>query len=106
MRGRTARGGVGSPRTWALPAVGAVRPSQRRREVVLPAPFGPRSPNVTPLGTVRVRSWSASILPKDFERPLHAMAEPLAAGPAGIDRRTLRGPLRLAGPGGPDDCRI
>src|SRR3990172_816563 len=89
IRGSTERGGIASPRTFALPAVGAVSPSHKRIEVVLPAPFGRRRPNVTPRGTVSVRSRSASILPNDFESPLHTIAEPgfasgLAIAPASL----------------------
>src|SRR6266496_3772053 len=35
--------------------------------VVLPAPFGPKSPKITPLGTRKERSSTALNLPKAFE---------------------------------------
>ena len=41
------------PLTASAPAVGRIRPSIIRSEVVLPAPFGPRYPKTSPASTVR-----------------------------------------------------
>ena len=47
-----------------------MRPSSIRRQVVLPAPFGPSSPHTCPRSTVKLRSSTASTpAPKRFERP-------------------------------------
>jgi hypothetical protein len=40
-----------SPNSERLPLVGRSRPSINRMVVVLPAPFGPRKPNVSPART-------------------------------------------------------
>src|SRR5216684_6347592 len=50
MRRRTlaALGVILLPKTLAQPAVGRCRPRTKRKNVVLPAPLGPRSPKVEP----------------------------------------------------------
>src|SRR5450755_971089 len=53
-----------------LPAVGSTRPSNIRKVVVLPAPFGPRNPVMLPSATSKLRSSTASTVPKRLVRPL------------------------------------
>ena len=36
------------PPNRTVPALGAIIPTVMRKEVVLPAPFGPRSPTISP----------------------------------------------------------
>src|SRR5207244_1591579 len=52
------------------PAVGACTPVTRLKNVVLPAPFGPIRPWISPEATVRWTSWSARRPPKRFVSPL------------------------------------
>jgi hypothetical protein len=47
------------PRTCALPAVGRVSPTMRRRVVDLPAPLGPRKPVTRPGWAVKVAASTA-----------------------------------------------
>ena len=48
-----------------------------RTAVVLPAPFGPRSPSTVPSGTARSTPQRASTLPYDLRSPSASMARPL-----------------------------
>ena len=45
------------PATVTRPEVAAVKPAIMRMVVVLPAPFGPRKPTISPWPTVKERSW-------------------------------------------------
>src|SRR6266571_7792479 len=56
------------PKTIAVPAVGCNRPRRSRKNVVLPAPFGPTRP-IAPSGIPTLRSSTARISPKTFVRP-------------------------------------
>src|SRR5208282_328234 len=58
---RTASGSrlTSYPATNARPALGLSSPHNMRMVVDLPAPFGPRNPNTSPLRTVRL-SWSTA----------------------------------------------
>src|SRR5690349_15143289 len=47
-----------------MPASGFSRPATKRSSVVLPAPVGPSSTTSSPLGTVRLTSFTASTSPK------------------------------------------
>src|SRR5215212_9178208 len=47
------------PPTETAPEVGSDRPARTRMVVVLPAPFGPRKPKISPLATERLRSFTA-----------------------------------------------
>jgi hypothetical protein len=58
------------PLIAALPVVGAISPASMRTLVVLPAPFGPRRPKISPSPTVKVRSWTAVSVPKTLPRPV------------------------------------
>jgi len=87
IRGRTARGGMSKPRTFAVPEFGAVSPSQMRSSVVFPAPFGPRRPKVTPEGISRDTPASASTSPKRFTSPSHVTAGPPSRGTPGTPRQ-------------------
>ena len=49
------------------PESGAVMFMIIRMDVVLPAPLGPRRPNIAPFGTFRDRLSTALNLPKAFE---------------------------------------
>src|SRR5947209_16908209 len=56
------------PRTFAVPAVGRTRLSRSRRNVVLPAPFGPTRP-MAPSGILTVKSSTARTSPNTFVSP-------------------------------------
>lgn len=70
-------------------------PSGRRvaidRVVVLPASFGPTTPNIEPRGTVSVRSSTARWLPKFFVSSLSCMAGALAGPDGGVGGCSNRG---------------
>ena len=55
------------------PAVGAIRPSNMRMVVVLPAPFGPRKPYTWPAATSRSSSLTAIVSPKRLVRLVQLM---------------------------------
>ena len=52
-----------SPSTSARPRSGRSRSRSSRIVVVLPAPFGPRKPKISPRGTVRSRSTTPGVAP-------------------------------------------
>src|SRR5262252_6472661 len=68
------RRSIGWPRIWMSPASGAVMFMIMRIVVVLPAPFGPRSPNIDPRGTASERLSTARNFPNDFETPVRPIA--------------------------------
>ena len=45
--------------TWAVPAVGVMKPVSIRMVVDLPAPFGPRKPSTSPRLTAKLISSTA-----------------------------------------------
>src|SRR5262245_3079401 len=53
-----------------------------RSAVVLPAPFGPRSPKHRPAGTSRSRPSTATRAPKRFTTPRHSTTARVASGAA------------------------
>ena len=53
-----------TPRRWSAFA----RPRSILIEVLLPAPFGPRKPKISPRGTVRVKSRTATLPPKTLRK--------------------------------------
>ncbi len=48
-----------NPATRAIPLVGGMYPARMRIVVVLPAPFGPRNPTISPGRALKLRSWMA-----------------------------------------------
>src|ERR1035438_8383877 len=56
------------PATWARPDVGFSRPQSMRMVVDLPAPFGPRKPNTSPLRIVRLMRSTATKSPNRLSR--------------------------------------
>ena len=65
-RAVTERAGLAAwwtPACKAEPEVGASRQESMEMAVVLPAPLGPRKPNISPRRTVKVRPLTASTLP-------------------------------------------
>src|ERR1700733_13177986 len=56
------------PATRARPEVGVNRPQSMRMVVDLPAPFGPRKPNTSPLRTSRLMRSTATKSPKRLTR--------------------------------------
>src|SRR6188472_3163143 len=48
------------------PASGASRPTDRLTDVLLPAPFGPSRPRISPLRTASERPSTATVFPNDF----------------------------------------
>src|SRR3984893_13080983 len=71
---------MGCPRIRMSPESGAVMAMIMRRVVVLPAPFGPRSPNIEPFGTCRERPSTALNRPKAFVTPASSIAFSMACG--------------------------
>src|SRR3954454_6445714 len=57
------------PAMRACPASGSDKVARMRTAVVFPAPFGPRTPQTLPLGTLRSRPRSAWVSPKDLCSP-------------------------------------
>src|SRR3984885_14057312 len=64
----------GMPATIADPELGAISVPNVRTVVVLPAPFGPRNPNTSPLATLNETSDTAVRPPKTLVRWLTSMA--------------------------------
>ena len=58
------------PMTVASPAVFEMRQQSILTVVVLPAPFGPRNPKTSPASMLRVRFWTAVLLPNRFVESL------------------------------------
>jgi hypothetical protein len=58
----------GMPATIADPELGAISVPNVRTVVVLPAPFGPRNPNTSPLATLNETSDTAVRPPKTLVR--------------------------------------
>ena len=63
MRARAARSPSGAPSTCPVPDVGSTSASSILIEVVLPAPFGPRNPKISPAPTRSDRSATATVAP-------------------------------------------
>src|SRR5262245_9783008 len=55
------------PATRTRPEVAAVYPAIIRMVVVLPAPFGPRKPTISPFATSKERSWMMVRVPYRLE---------------------------------------
>ena len=72
MLRRTSAGCVATsnPATVAVPEVGVRSVVSILRVVVLPAPFGPRNPTISPFSTSR--STPATAFTSTFSRPLRA----------------------------------
>src|SRR5262245_10301027 len=62
------------PATRAHPASGRSSVVRMRTAVVLPAPFGPRTPRTEPAGTARSRPASACVVPYRLARPPASIA--------------------------------
>src|SRR5262249_27692452 len=62
-------------RISASPLVGNTSPNSILTEVLLPAPFGPKSPKTSPRRTSRVRLRTATLPPKVFRSPRARMAK-------------------------------
>src|SRR4029453_3872743 len=65
----------GSPNSVMVPALGRTRPSRRRNSVLLPEPFGPKTPYTVPPRTCRWRPFTAWILPYHFWRARVSMIQ-------------------------------
>jgi hypothetical protein len=85
------------PFTLTEPRVGWSRPRISRIVVVLPAPFGPSNPTISPDATPKLTELSACTVPKAFEIPSTCSADPPGVG---VDPR---GPLGSGTPEGGDD---
>jgi hypothetical protein len=68
--------GMRSPKTVAVPAVGAMSPVSILRVVVFPAPFGPRNPKISPSCTSKsMPSTATTLLPeKGFLKVLPSLS--------------------------------
>src|ERR1700683_3116208 len=62
------------PATVAVPPDGLVSVQHMLIVVVLPAPFGARNPNTSPICTSKSTPRTACTSPKDFSRPLTTIA--------------------------------
>src|SRR3990172_5387572 len=58
-----------TPATWAQPASGRVSPARTRRNVVFPAPFGPKRPKISPGLTATETPFRARRYRKSLTRP-------------------------------------
>ena len=63
----------------AVPSDGPMRPASMRTEVVLPAPFGPSRPKISPSPTVNERSLTAVRDLKCFVSPTASIIAPHAS---------------------------
>ena len=72
----------GMPATVAEPDVGIIRVPRVRTVVVLPAPFGPRKPNISARSTSNDTFWKAIRSPKCLLRPLTESAGAPAGWPS------------------------
>src|SRR5258708_19481561 len=59
---------MSSPPKTMVPVVGRRKPDKRLKHVVLPAPFGPMRPTISPSSTVRPTWLTAASPPKCFVR--------------------------------------
>ena len=57
------------PSNTVVPASGGVKPATISNSVVLPAPFGPMMPRISPSRTSRSTFWTALTPPKFFDMP-------------------------------------
>src|SRR5688572_13032174 len=62
-----------TPATTALPPLGASSPVSILMVVVLPAPFGPRKPKISPVLTSKLTAFTAVNSPNVFVRPSTSM---------------------------------
>jgi hypothetical protein len=60
---------MGWPFHRTVPPSSEVTPTMARIAVVLPAPFGPRKPNTSPGGTVKLSPSSATTSPNVRRKP-------------------------------------
>ena len=68
------------PSSSTSPALGCRKPLSRLNSVVLPAPFGPMMPRISPLCSVKLTSCTALRPPKVFERlRTSSITSPVAA---------------------------
>ena len=87
------------PSTRAVPDVGSVSPSSIRIVVVLPAPFGPSSPNTSPRRIFRSR-WSTAVVVAvalgQLSVWMTTSSAPPATAPVGAARWRSSAPAELA----------
>ena len=57
------------PATVTVPASGAIAPTTIRRVVDVPAPFGPRNPQIAPSGTANETRSTAMTRPNRLTMP-------------------------------------
>ena len=76
------------PLTVALPAVGEMSPASIRTVVVLPAPFGPSRPKISPSPTVKAMSCTAVRRRKSLRRPSTTIMRLILAAGARLGCRT------------------
>src|ERR1035438_3389809 len=69
-----------SPRISISPAEGSSSPVRQPMVVLLPEPFGPRKPNIEPLGTASERSSTATTVPYFWARLRIRTAESIDSG--------------------------
>ena len=59
---------IAPPSTLTVPESGLKMSRIMRMGVVLPAPFGPSRPKISPACTSKLTSWTAFVWPKDLAR--------------------------------------
>ena len=86
IRALTPRGSLATsmPATVALPESMVRMPSIISRVVVLPAPFGPRMPNTSPLATSKLTPSTACSVPYFLRRSRAISTGPLPAGAGAV----------------------
>src|SRR5512142_521866 len=74
MRLRASDDGTRRPINVAVPPLGAMRPVSILIVVVLPAPFGPRKPKISPRFTSKLTAFTASTF-TDLKKPVKKVFE-------------------------------
>src|SRR5215470_8657371 len=82
------------PSIVAVPPCGRSRPRMTRIVVDLPAPFGPRNPVTLPGSTVKLRSSTATLVPKRLVKLLTSIKQPASSS------RSLLPPYNCSHPKG------
>ena len=95
---------IDTPASVAVPSSAGSTPFSTLNNVVLPAPFGPMMPRISPSAMVKLTLLTARRPPNDFDRPSTLIsvvpddASPTAALGAGRRRGQRRGRFRFEEP--------
>ena len=81
-----------------VPSSGGRKPLSKLNSVVLPAPFGPMMPRISPSPTVKLAWATARKPPKDFERLLTVRIGWRCCGVGSGAAAAIGGAIRSTGP--------